>query len=125
MLLDHATPGDVNRRDARGRAALHLAVSGEGRLETVLFLLGVPGVDVNVTDARGTTPLHWAAVCNRPDMCKVLVAKGAAIMFRDSNNMTAMHYATQKGFDECATVLQKLAAPPPGARTGNVVDRRA
>ena len=30
------------------------------------MLLQVPGVDVNATDQRLTTPLHWAAVGNRP-----------------------------------------------------------
>jgi ankyrin repeat protein len=37
-------------------------------------------------------------------------------MYRDSNNMTALHYATQRGFDECVQVLQKLATQPPTAR---------
>ena len=36
--------------------------------DAVRFLLAVPGIDVNVTDHRITTPLHWAAVCNRPEV---------------------------------------------------------
>ena len=71
MLLDHATPAALNLRDHRGRTALHLAI-GDGRLEAVLMLLAAPGVDVNCTDARMTTPLHWAAVSGHAPIIKVL-----------------------------------------------------
>eukprot|EP00047_Mylnosiga_fluctuans_P022700 m.124605 g.124605 ORF g.124605 m.124605 type:complete len:1235 (-) comp9354_c0_seq1:147-3851(-) len=109
VLLEHAEEV-VNYKDARGRAALHLAISAESPLEIVTALLGSLSCDVNCTDARMTTPLHWAAVCNRPDICKALCQRGAVLSFRDTNGMTPLHYAIQKGYTECAAVLQKMAA---------------
>lgn len=109
VLLEHAEDV-VNAKDARGRAALHLAISGESPLDMVNALLGSLACDVNCTDVRMTTPLHWAAVCNRPDICKALSQRGAVLSFRDTNGMTPLHYAIQKGFNDCAAVLQKMAA---------------
>ena len=77
-----------------------------------------PHIDVDCTDVRMTTPLHWyggllrntstwdslralicrAAVCNRADICALLIAAGCETSFRDVNGMTALHYATTKGF---------------------------
>ena len=41
------------------RTALHVAVSC-GQAEIVLFLLSLPGIDVNPVDCWGHTPLHNA-----------------------------------------------------------------
>ena len=41
--------------------------------------------------------LSRAAVCNRPDICKALSQRGAVLSFRDTNGMTPLHYAIQKG----------------------------
>jgi len=100
-----------------------LSNSPEGPLDIVSCLLSNPKVDVNCTDIRMTTPLHWcnplwvtaaycvrAAVCNRPDVCKTLAQRGAKLMFRAVNGMTALHYAIQKNHAECANLLQRLAS---------------
>eukprot|EP00911_Craspedida_sp_UC1_P000364 UC1_evm3s279 len=78
-------------------------------MANIQALLASPGIDVNCTDTRHTTPLHWAAVCNRPDVCTALVNSGAKLQFRDMQGMTALHYAMKKGFRECGMVLQELA----------------
>lgn len=109
VLLESAPEELINARDGRGRAALHLAISAEASIEIVMALLGSLVCDVNCTDGRMTTPLHWAAVCNRPDICKALCQRGAVLSFRDTNGMTPLHYAIQKGYTDCAAVLQKMA----------------
>lgn len=97
----------LNIADQLGRTALHLSCS-EGSVDSVRFLLAAPGVDVNATDQRLTAPLHWAAVCNRPEVCQMLQQRGARLMARDYNGMTPLHYAMQKNFHECATILQRF-----------------
>ena len=49
----------VNRRDVKGKTALHLAAH-HGQLTAVRALLGTDA-DVAVTDLHGCTPLHAAA----------------------------------------------------------------
>ena len=50
---------DLNSTDYDQRTALHLAAS-EGNAEVALFLLRVPGIDVNPIDNHGCTPLDDA-----------------------------------------------------------------
>lgn len=68
------------------------------------------GIEVNVIDFRGTTPLHWAAVSDRADIAVLLWQAGGELLFRDNDGMTPQHYAVQKGFTECAEILAELAS---------------
>eukprot|EP00730_Choanoeca_flexa_P002486 TRINITY_DN11067_c0_g1_i3.p1 TRINITY_DN11067_c0_g1~~TRINITY_DN11067_c0_g1_i3.p1 ORF type:complete len:1163 (+),score=245.02 TRINITY_DN11067_c0_g1_i3:231-3719(+) len=102
-------PAGINLQDSKGRSPLHLAISDINPAGIVDDLLGCHCVDVNCVDSRMTTPLHWAAVCNRPDICKLLVQHGADPSFRDVNGMTALHYATTKGYQQCAALLRQKA----------------
>jgi len=47
---------DINRVDENGNAALHYAC-GKGRYSIVSILLGRSGIDVNLKNKRGSTPL--------------------------------------------------------------------
>lgn len=73
----------------------------------VSMLLAIPGIDVNCADQRLTTPLHWAAVCNRPDVVTALLEHGARVMARDASGLSPLHYATERGFHECANAMQR------------------
>ena len=97
----------INVPDKNGRTALHAACA-EGSMDSAGILLSTPGVDLNATDQRLTTPLHWAAVCNRPDLCAALLDQGARMMARDSSSKTPLHYATEKGFMDCANIMQRF-----------------
>ena len=54
--------------------------------------------------------MRRAAVSNRPDICHILIQRGAVLTFRDVTGMTPLHYAIQKGFNDCASLLQRHAA---------------
>eukprot|EP00050_Salpingoeca_kvevrii_P005168 m.272751 g.272751 ORF g.272751 m.272751 type:complete len:1251 (+) comp11088_c0_seq1:32-3784(+) len=106
QVLCEASPAAVNIADSTGRTALHIAC-GEGSMDSICLLLAVPGIDVNSTDQRLTTALHWAAVCNRPEVCRILLQRGARLMARDAAGMTPLHYTLEKGFTECTSILQR------------------
>lgn len=98
----------INSPDAAGRTALHLAINRDCSAEIVTILLQHPGVALNATDFRGTTPAHWAAVSNRADIIRMLWYRGAELRYRDNEGMTPLHYADQRSFEECIAVLVEL-----------------
>jgi len=55
---------------------LHLAC-GCGYLDVVEYFLKQEGVDLEVPDGDGSTPLTWAAFANRQEVIKFLLSKGA------------------------------------------------
>lgn len=105
LFLEH-DPLAVNLQDSRGRTPLHLAISSDGSLAMVQTLLACRAINIDMTDVRLTTALHWAAVCNRPDVCAALLHRGARLGFRDISGMTPLHYAMVKHHSQCADVLQ-------------------
>ena len=46
--------------------------------------------------AQGRTPLHWAAVTSRIDVCAFLLDRGADAAQRDDHGLTALDYARLK-----------------------------
>ena len=79
QLLTDQWPGILNQKDKRGRTALYVAISTEGSQDMLQHLLSCKDCDVNASDARKTTPLHWAAVSNRPDIALPLLNCGAKV----------------------------------------------
>ena len=57
--------------------ALHLAVSTD-RMDTVRWLVG-HGVNLNATDKKLRTPLHYAALRGLRTICEFLVNSGARV----------------------------------------------
>lgn len=49
---------------------------------------------VHATDKLGATPLHWAVICDRPDIAKLLLARGADVNAVDDYGMTPLHKAS-------------------------------
>ena len=74
ILVDSAGPA-INQKDSRGRTPLHISIGTQVQrvkcvsvriteptqtsIELVNILLANPAIDVNSTDTRMTTPLHW------------------------------------------------------------------
>ncbi|GLD91762.1 hypothetical protein PINS_up000295 [Pythium insidiosum] len=82
----------VDAVDSKKMTALHVA-AGKGNFELVKLLVERGNANVNVVDAKGNTPLHWACICNADDlidMIDYLTSKGAKPVKNRSGN-TPLH----------------------------------
>eukprot|EP00899_Mesostigma_viride_P022941 jgi/Mesvir1/3831/Mv19797-RA.3 len=95
MLLVGDAEVDVN---ARGGAALatplHVAIQ-EGHLELAADLLSRPGIDVNVPDNKGRTPIFAAIKRGADDMVHDLHAAGARLSVSDKSSVSPFLLATE------------------------------
>ena len=84
---------------------LMLAADG-GHLETVRYLLGCKGVDVNHQGANRCTAMHQAAEEKFVDVVKLLLQHGADKTLRDNDGDTALDCAIVGGCPECQRLLR-------------------
>ena len=71
MPSKHTTPHPLALQ-VKGLTALHLAAQN-GLDQVAAQLLAVAGCDVNVRDAEGLAPLHWAAGRGAAPLCSRLI----------------------------------------------------
>ena len=75
-----------------------------------------PWVNVNATDVLGNSALTYVEGCKRHDdptrvqLVELLIAKGAAVNFRDRDGFTALMYAARNGDTEAVNVLLRNGA---------------
>lgn len=93
-------------QDKQGFNSLHLAVQFDFPL-IAAYLVG-KGVDIDVRDAEGRSPLHWAAIKTfRQDCPRLLITLNATINNRDNiTGNTPLHYAVASNN---AAAVQALA----------------
>ncbi len=67
---------------------------------------------INVKDAEGYTPLHWAARATPAnlELIKLLIDRGAAVNDADRYGLAPLHYAALKGHREVVELLIKQGA---------------
>ena len=81
------------RDDIDGAMPIHVA-SANGNDDAVILLLEKDKTLVNEADKNGNdTPLHWAAMKNKPSTINVLLKYGADTKIQNSDGNTALHYA--------------------------------
>lgn len=68
------------------------------------------GKDVNMQDAEGRSPLHYAAAHNHTRVAKVLTEAGANTEVADSKANTPLHYAAGYGRLDVVDILLQAGA---------------
>ena len=101
FLLDQGGIGEreANLLDPTEKAPLHYAAEFK-YLELGKLLLTVPGINVNIANKQGKTPLHFIAEDNDNNQmnsiafAKLLLSFGADINFRAKDGQTPLHEAS-------------------------------
>jgi ankyrin repeat protein len=74
------------------------------------------GADIQALDTRrtpnGRRALNWAAINNRVDAIRFLLAHGAQIEATNKTGFTALHHAAEAGSVDAARVLLAAGADP-------------
>jgi len=98
-----------NRHSATNNAqvAALFRATREGNTDMVRSLLAAPGVDVNVRDESGSTPLLEAARYGHDNICRMLIAAGANLKAKDRDGKTALQLAIQGNHDDVVRVLKQ------------------
>eukprot|EP00759_Apiculatamorpha_spiralis_P004362 PhF_6_TR12596/c0_g1_i1/m.19853/K10380/ANK; ankyrin len=91
-LLDRGM--NINVRNAKGQSALLYAMEVRpDSLEDVTFLVG-RGVDVNMPDNIGLSPLQYAVTAGSTAFVKKLIEVGADVNLKDRYGSSALHWAS-------------------------------
>src|SRR4051812_18087407 len=94
---------DPNQLDPRGQPALIVALQGES-LKVAKVLWDAKGIDINVRNHAGETPLMMAALKAEVDAAGALVAHGAAVQ---KDGWAPLHHAATGG---SAAIVRLLLA---------------
>ena len=76
-----------------GSTALHLTVARDDRAATELLL--AQGAPVDARNINDLTPLHIAAIMQRPEMARLLLAHGAEVNAISKAEQTPLHHAAR------------------------------
>ncbi len=107
---------DINAQK-NGRSVLHWVASNAADRDQyknmrglLVGLMQVPGINVNIQDIDGKTPLQWAAGNGNLGAVCTLLKFGAEINAQDKAGATALHWAAFKGHTNVVTYLLKKGA---------------
>jgi len=84
----------LNVQDEEGDSILHWAIR-EGRADNLVCLLNRGGIQVNIKNEDGETPLHLASAIGDEGMVELLLASKADANARDNNGLTPLDEALE------------------------------
>jgi ankyrin repeat protein len=85
--------------------------AGLGATNVLMALLGDSPSSLEARDARGRTPLHWAALANSVVSVELLVKRGADLGSADQDGNTPLHLALVRWPSAAVQALVALKAP--------------
>ena len=96
------------KRESDGWSGLHIAaLMNYGEL--LELLLSQPGVDVNITNKKSSTPLMVACRYGRENIVRRLCqVNGVELNVRDVDGWTASHFAVNSNKHQCIEILRTL-----------------
>ncbi|KAI9709714.1 MAG: hypothetical protein M1820_003116 [Bogoriella megaspora] len=101
LMLENA---DLGSSLSDGRSLMHLAAQ-TGNESCILRILQTKEKSLNMKDAAGWTPLHFACENGHQSVVEVLLDKGAITFPSDKNGWTPLHAAIKRQHAECAALL--------------------
>src|SRR5271154_7009308 len=110
---DSHVPNRFSRLSFSSSKSLLLHAIRYGPMQTVRDLLNETPKLAQVTDNRGYTPLHHAALFGRPAMVRMLCRANAKIDAQDHSGNTPLHYST-------AEMAEALLVANANIETGNL-----
>ncbi|XP_042117708.1 SMC5-SMC6 complex localization factor protein 1 isoform X1 [Peromyscus maniculatus bairdii] len=105
------TKMNFHKTNLKGETALHRACI-KNQVEKLIFLLSLPGIDINVKDNAGWTPLHEA--CNYGNtVCvqEILQRCPEVDLFTQVDGVTPLHDALSNGHVEIGKLLLQHGGP--------------
>lgn len=107
--VNNNNTADINAVDATGRSALHWAA--EANIPHFLdALLKLDGMEVNVSDTNGNTPLHCSAAMGKQDYIEKLLQAGADVQAENNDGVSAAYVTAANGHTEVLTYLLEQGA---------------
>jgi ankyrin repeat protein len=89
---------------------IHGASDGPPTSSVIEALIIDGGVDVDITDLKGRTPLMLSAKCNDIDVTKLLIEYGASVVALDKRGKNALAHAVRKDNRGAVTLLTQMGA---------------
>ncbi|XP_012279309.1 uncharacterized protein LOC105699126 isoform X2 [Orussus abietinus] len=104
---------DLNAVDGSGRTAVSY-MAGNGACAMLEAALSFPGLDPNIPDNEGNTPLHFAAQAGHTECLSILLEKcpGIEVDARNALGFTPLMKAALQGRTKCAKLLLFAGANP-------------
>lgn len=100
---------DWNAKDSLGRTAIHSAAIN-GSDGSMPILLDLPGIDIDLQDINGNTPIHDAAGLYDPTVLKMLLSKGARTDIRNHRGKTPLDTARAQRARKNVLILKEKHA---------------
>ena len=106
MILERfeRLPESGNHLDPEGNGLLHSMVRIGWRMASQM-MIQMPGIELNMLDRWGKSPLHYAASTPDTTISRMLIAGGTNLSHVDLNHRTALMYALDDGMVETIDLL--------------------
>jgi ankyrin repeat protein len=109
--------------DDKSEVTALLLAAQEGHADVVKTLVAEGGADTERCDARGKTPLHWAACEAYPNVVKELIKLGAKVDSVDLQGQTPLHAAATAEKEKISLAVEVVEALLAGGANLRAVDK--